>query len=141
MKKNNPKGFTLAELLIVVAIIAVLVAISIPVFTSQLAKAKAATDAANIRAGYAVVAAKVLEDMPTTDANYYLQADGTVSATSSEASNYKCKGNADDLPDVDNVYIGNTKAAMIQWAEGDYIAYNYYIDINTEDIGIAAVTP
>ena len=31
MKKNNNKGFTLAELLIVVAIIAVLVAIAIPI--------------------------------------------------------------------------------------------------------------
>ena len=36
--KENKKGFTLAELLIVVAIIAVLVAISIPIFTSQLEK-------------------------------------------------------------------------------------------------------
>ena len=51
MKKNN-KGFTLAELLIVVAIIAVLVAIAIPVFTSQLEKAREATDMANIRSGY-----------------------------------------------------------------------------------------
>lgn len=34
MKKNEKKGFTLAELLIVVAIIAVLVAISIPIFNS-----------------------------------------------------------------------------------------------------------
>ena len=32
--KKNKKGFTLAELLIVVAIIAVLVAISIPIFTT-----------------------------------------------------------------------------------------------------------
>ena len=54
MKKNN-KGFTLAELLIVVAIIAVLVAIAIPVFTSQLEKAREATDAANIRSAYAEV--------------------------------------------------------------------------------------
>ena len=37
MKKKR-KGFTLAELLIVVAIIAVLVAIGIPIFTSQLEK-------------------------------------------------------------------------------------------------------
>lgn len=38
--KNKNKGFTLAELLIVVAIIGVLVAVSIPIFTSQLAKAR-----------------------------------------------------------------------------------------------------
>ena len=55
MKKNNKKGFTLAELLIVVAIIAVLVAISIPVFTNQLEKAREATDAANIRSAYAQI--------------------------------------------------------------------------------------
>ncbi|MDO4961277.1 MAG: prepilin-type N-terminal cleavage/methylation domain-containing protein [Eubacteriales bacterium] len=54
-KKMNKKGFTLAELLIVVAIIAVLVAISIPIFTGQLEKAREATDAANIRAAYAEV--------------------------------------------------------------------------------------
>ena len=52
-KKLNKKGFTLAELLVVVAIIGVLVAISIPIFTSQLEKAKEATDAANFRAAYA----------------------------------------------------------------------------------------
>jgi len=51
--KRNRKGFTLAELLIVVAIIAVLVAIAIPVFTAQLEKSREATDAANIRSAYA----------------------------------------------------------------------------------------
>ena len=62
----NKKGFTLAELLIVVAIIAVLVAIAIPIFTSQLEKSREATDAANIRSAYAEVLAKALED-PDTD--------------------------------------------------------------------------
>ena len=56
-KTNNKKGFTLAELLVVVAIIAVLVAIAIPIFTSQLEKAREATDAANLRAAYATAAA------------------------------------------------------------------------------------
>ena len=65
MKKNR-KGFTLAELLIVVAIIAVLVAIAIPVFTAQLEKSREATDLANIRAAYAEVMAAALED-PDTD--------------------------------------------------------------------------
>lgn len=60
MKRLNKKGFTMAELLIVVAIIAVLVAIAIPIFTAQLEKAREATDEANIRAAYAeVVAAQV----------------------------------------------------------------------------------
>ena len=53
MKKNNKKGFTLMEMLIVVAIIAVLVAIAIPSFTSSLQKAKEAADEANIRGYYA----------------------------------------------------------------------------------------
>ena len=57
MKKimKNKKGFTMAELLIVVAIIAVLVAIAIPVFTAQLEKSREATDQANIRSAYAEV--------------------------------------------------------------------------------------
>ena len=61
MKKNN-KGFTLAELLIVVAIIAVLVAIAIPVFTSQLEKSREATDIANVRSAYAEVVTHYLSD-------------------------------------------------------------------------------
>lgn len=50
MKRKQNKGFTLAELLIVVAIIAVLVAISIPIFSKQLKKARFATNQANARA-------------------------------------------------------------------------------------------
>lgn len=61
-KLQNKKGFTLMEMLIVVAIIAVLVAIAIPVFTNQLEKAREATDAANIRSAYAEVMATALTD-------------------------------------------------------------------------------
>ena len=53
--ERDKRGFTLAELLVVVAIIAVLVAIAIPIFTSQLEKSREATDAANIRSQYAQV--------------------------------------------------------------------------------------
>ena len=53
MKKRNQKGFTIMEMLIVVAIIAILVAIAIPTFNSALTKSKEAADVANIRAAYA----------------------------------------------------------------------------------------
>lgn len=61
-KMRERKGFTLAELLIVVAIIAVLVAIAIPIFSNQLEKAKEATDTANVRAAYAEVVTLHIED-------------------------------------------------------------------------------
>lgn len=71
MKKQQlNKGFTLAELLIVVAIIGVLVAISIPIFSGQLEKAREATDAANIRSQYAEVMADAIMDGGAVNKNH-----------------------------------------------------------------------
>ena len=61
MKKKLHKGFTLAELLIVVAIIAVVVAISIPIFTSQLKKARFAVNQANARSAMSAAITCFLE--------------------------------------------------------------------------------
>jgi len=61
-KDKNQKGFTLAELLVVVAIIAVLVAVSIPIFTAKLEKAREATDIANMRAAKAIAATDILQE-------------------------------------------------------------------------------
>ena len=71
MKKLNKKGFTLIEMLVVIAIIAILVAIIIPTVTSATSKAKASTDAANLRSAKAVITIGVLdgtydaENLPT----------------------------------------------------------------------------
>ena len=63
MKKiKNTKGFTLMEMLIVVAIIAILIAIAIPTFTKQLEKAREATDIANIRSAYSEAMVKYLNN-------------------------------------------------------------------------------
>ena len=59
---NRKKGFTLAELLIVVAIIGVLVAVSVPIFTAQRSKAVDAVNKANIRAAKSMAMAKFYDD-------------------------------------------------------------------------------
>ncbi len=89
MKKiNNKKGFTLAELLIVVAIIAVLVAISIPIFSAQLEKAREATDLANIRSAYAEASVQVLDSNADATKTVVLRqaVDGWIS------SSHECAG-------------------------------------------------
>lgn len=67
-KKLNKKGFTLAELLIVIAIIAILVAIAIPVFSAQLTEAKKGVDTANARSAESMAVADYL--LHQDDAGY-----------------------------------------------------------------------
>ena len=76
-KKLNKKGFTLAELLIVVAIIAILVAIAIPVFTASKTKAQNAVIAANARACKAQAIADYLLSDTSSSAEkiYYYSVD------------------------------------------------------------------
>ena len=77
-EKQNNKGFTLAELLIVVTIIGVLVAISIPIFNNQLRKARLATNQANARAAYAAWAAQYMDEgMPCRKGDTYYIYDAT----------------------------------------------------------------
>lgn len=114
MKKTNKKGFTLAELLVVVAIIAVLVAIAIPIFTSQLEKAREATDVANIRAAYAEATTKVLSGDGTT-------ANGKTTATA-KTPKMVSNGAIDKLSDattigsidIKNITINNGQEVTVE---------------------------
>lgn len=71
-KRKSKKGFTLMEMLIVVAIIAILVAIAIPVFSAQMTKAKQQVDTANLRSAASMAVVEFLTDTtpPTTPAVY-----------------------------------------------------------------------
>ena len=60
--KKNQKGFTLVEMLVVIAIIAILVAIIVPTVSSATVKARYATDAANLRSIMGVANVNLLED-------------------------------------------------------------------------------
>ena len=68
--KNN-KGFTLAEMLIVVAIIAVLVSVAIPVFADKLEAAKEAVDVSNMRTAYGIAATMLMTGELDEGVPYY----------------------------------------------------------------------
>lgn len=81
--REEKGGFTLAELLIVVAIVLVLVAIAVPVFTGALNKAEDAVGNANIRTVKVQAASTIMLNEGTGQGKYDLtkkyQATATVS--------------------------------------------------------------
>lgn len=76
MGKTNKKGFTLAELLIVIAIMAVLIAIAIPVFSMQLQKARKAVDEGNLRSAESMSVSAYLSEAKTGEVVYEVYIDG-----------------------------------------------------------------
>lgn len=95
LSKNG--GFTLVEMLIVVAIIAILIAISIPLVGSALENARKATDAANERAFKGVlVSSYLLNEAGMSEGDiaveagtvyYYDAVDGKVDSTKTTGYN------------------------------------------------------
>lgn len=114
--KKDQKGFTLAELLIVVAIIAVLVAISIPIFTTQLEKSRDSVTVANLRAAYAEAAVKVLDNTDTT--SYEITG---VKAMGTKAN---WEGNVDD--ELPFILTDDTTTPMAEGAGATYkVTFNF----------------
>lgn len=74
-KLRKSKGFTLIEMLVVIAIIAILVVVSVPMVNSSLNKAKTATDDANLRAAKAAALIEYMTKEETGGATYYYNAD------------------------------------------------------------------
>lgn len=70
-KLGQNGGFTLVEMLIVVAIIAILVAVSIPMVSTSLDKAKTATDDANMRAAKAAATVEYYDNGGSLSNTYY----------------------------------------------------------------------
>lgn len=115
MKKFNKKGFTLIEMLVVIAIIAILVAIIVPTISSATTKAAAATNAANLRSYAAEVAIVYLaggEDSQSVT----VADDGTVTVAGITApKSKKCKkGSVDIAKDVD---------ATVKYEGGEFVGY------------------
>lgn len=81
-KLKKQGGFTLVEMLLVVAIVAILIAISIPMVNDTLEKARHATDDANFRAAAGLADVKYLSDGESAAGDYGY----TVTADSAQGS-------------------------------------------------------
>jgi len=96
MKKLNKKGFTLIELIVVIAILAILAAILIPSITGYIAKAEQGRDSANCRALYSQVAMAVMLENTPTPADGGVVGALTVDYTVDDANNivtaFSCAG-------------------------------------------------
>ena len=79
----NKKGFTLVEMLVVIAIIAVLVAIIVPTAVGATKKASAATDAANLRSTMAQLATWYLTEGSALNAEGATKSTGNLGANAS----------------------------------------------------------
>jgi len=86
-KMKNKKGFTLMEMLIVIAIMVVLMAIALPAFGSQLNGAKETTDKANLRTAKSVAQTMLVTgDSALVDGTtYYFDIDDCVFKTTNTA--------------------------------------------------------
>ena len=107
-KMKKSKGFTLIEMLVVIAIIAVLVAIIIPVVGNSTTKAKAATDAANLRSAKASLTIAV---MTNSGVEGVTAGTGKTDYTSvvSGATAFECKTYPDETLKYDVDANGNIK--------------------------------
>ena len=95
---------------------AVLVAISIPIFTSQLEKSREATDAANLRAAYAEASAAVLSDADGKGGDYYVTVNPVQTVEGFKHMNDAKIGTV-ELKDVSDMVKG-TKEYVLVKADG-----------------------
>lgn len=131
MKKlMNKKGFTLIEMLVVIAIIAVLVAIIVPTVTSATGKAAAATNAANLRTYIAELAVAELNGDITITAGASEGAAATITAKEGKTAPI-----APTMKNVGNESYGTVQ--VIKAADGTLTAQ---APVNGENAGTKTLT-
>ena len=122
MKKMNKKGFTLIEMLVVIAIIAVLVSIIIPTVSSATEKAGAATNAANLRAVYAEAQTDKLSIGNGTDTEGYVTWENGKATISDTAPKSAKAGAVDKGKDMAISEDGNTVYYVTEDFDINYFA-------------------
>ena len=129
-KMKNSKGFTLMEMLIVVAIIAVLVAVMIPVMNNSLEKSRDTATVANLRTAYAEAQVAYLTEDKTNDdvtITYNTTEGKTGSIASIAVANVKAMGKNAGFSNVEtNLPFTTAGLTDMESKAGTYtVTFNY----------------
>ena len=121
---NKQQGFTLIELMIVVAIIAILAAIALPAYQDYIARSQITTGLADIRGGVTAFEERINRGTPTTAVQpgdiglatstprcAITVPNGSITATSGQQIQCVIKGN----PRVVNDYVRLTRTSGGAW--------------------------
>lgn len=131
MKKMNNKGFSLIELIIVIAIMAVLVAVIAPNLTGYIGKSKANTDKSNADTIENVIS-NALQDFTTDSEMKYSTSIAVDSTTTTTIETALTGASMDDLNDLmalaqadaaantsgDNTFLTNLYNSLKKYASG-----------------------
>ena len=102
MRKNNRKGLTIVELVIVIAVIGILAGVMIPTISGVIKSAKDAADIADARSiynEYAIEAGADIEDtvtLPLGDGNHFTVTDGQLPVVDDVLDTDPCDDANDD---------------------------------------------
>ena len=122
MKKlTNKKGFTLMEMIIVVAIIAILAVITIPTLTAKTDSAEKAADAANLRSAKAVYQVMAMEGRTPAKGDIYDVATGEFvdKDTAAKADQLgQCSKHKPTTQGSSPCYIVVGENGSVEWSDG-----------------------
>ena len=90
MKRNNKKGFTIVELVIVIAVIGILAGVMIPVFGNVIADANAKAEASSAKAFYTQWLSENADDPDFDPADYVCNGENKYDVTNFSAPAGDC---------------------------------------------------